>query len=49
MLAMEKEVLGLYISGHPLAQYRSALDRLCTYSAAEVFELAEDSAVVVGE
>ena len=48
MLAMEKEVLGLYISGHPLAQYRSALDRLCTYSAAEVFELAEDSAVVVG-
>lgn len=49
MLAMEKEVLGLYISGHPLDQYRSALNRLCTSSAAEISELAEDSAVVLGD
>ncbi len=48
LLAMEKEILGLYISGHPLDQYRGALDRLTTNSAAEILELVEDSAVVLG-
>ena len=48
MLAMEKEVLGLYISGHPLDQYRGALDTLAANSAAEIYELAEESAVVLG-
>lgn len=27
MLAMEKEMLGLYVSGHPLSEYQSILDR----------------------
>ncbi|EMS72213.1 DNA polymerase III, alpha subunit [Ruminiclostridium cellobioparum subsp. termitidis CT1112] len=27
MLAMEKEMLGLYVSGHPLSEYQSILDK----------------------
>jgi DNA polymerase-3 subunit alpha len=27
-LALEKEMLGLYISGHPLEQYRPLLERM---------------------
>ena len=30
MLAMEKEMLGLYVSGHPLSEYQSILDRNVT-------------------
>lgn len=48
LLTMEKETLGLYISGHPLSQYRDALNRLATVKAAEVSELPDDSEVVLG-
>ncbi len=37
MLAYEKEVLGFYLSGHPLEQYRDVARRLGTMSAAELF------------
>ena len=30
MLAMEKEMLGLYVSGHPLSEYQSILDKNVT-------------------
>ncbi|HBC93575.1 MAG TPA: DNA polymerase III subunit alpha, partial [Pelotomaculum sp.] len=48
MLAMEKETLGLYISGHPLAAYRGVLNRLATVTTAELAELPDDSEVVLG-
>lgn len=48
MLAMEKETLGLYISGHPLSQYREALNGLATVQVAEISELPDDSEVLLG-
>ena len=48
MLAMEKETLGMYISGHPLAAYRVVLNRLATVNTAEVAELPDDSDVILG-
>ncbi len=48
MLALEKETLGLYISGHPLAQYRSVLGELSTVTALEAPELPDGSEVALG-
>lgn len=48
MLALEKETLGLYISGHPLEQYRSVLNRLSTVTAKEAPELPDNGEVVLG-
>ncbi|HCW51095.1 MAG TPA: hypothetical protein DGR79_03365 [Clostridiales bacterium] len=48
LLAMEKEVLGLYLSGHPLAQYQAQLVRLDTVSTAHLSERWEGDAVTVG-
>lgn len=48
LLAMEKETLGLYISGHPLSRYRDALNRLSTVTAVEVSELPDNSEIVLG-
>ncbi|MDD4237312.1 MAG: DNA polymerase III subunit alpha [Desulfotomaculaceae bacterium] len=48
MLAMEKETLGLYISGHPLSAYRGVLNRLATVTTTEIAELPDDSEVVLG-
>lgn len=45
LLAMEKEVLGLYVSGHPLDQYRNELRQLGTISTAEVEELPDNRPV----
>lgn len=48
MLALEKETLGLYISGHPLAQYRDVLNKLSTVTALEAPELPDNREVVLG-
>lgn len=48
MLALEKETLGLYISGHPLSQYRGVLNMLSTITTVEVPELPDNSEVVLG-
>lgn len=48
MLALEKETLGLYISGHPLSQYRGVLNMLATVTAVEVPELPDNSEIVLG-
>ncbi len=48
LLALEKETLGLYISGHPLSRYRDELNHLTTVNAAEIPEMSEDSEVVLG-
>lgn len=48
LLAMEKEALGLYISGHPLSEYRGCLSRLTTANVAEIKEMEPNSPVVLG-
>jgi DNA polymerase-3 subunit alpha len=45
---MEKEVLGLYVSGHPLVQYQALLAGANTVSTAHLGEKKEDERVAVG-
>ena len=44
-LAMEKEMLGLYVSGHPLMEYEEAFSRLPLTTARELLESGQDLAV----
>ncbi|MFA9424635.1 MAG: DNA polymerase III subunit alpha, partial [Sedimentibacter sp.] len=39
LLAMEKEVVGVYLSGHPLSEYEEELDRVTTSNTSEIAEL----------
>ena len=48
LLAFEKEMLGLYVSSHPLAKYAQTLDRFCTISVAEIPDLRDGQEVVIG-
>nr|WP_202623703.1 DNA polymerase III subunit alpha [Sporotomaculum syntrophicum] len=48
LLAMEKESLGLYVSGHPLDQYRETILRRATHQMVSLKELEDRSEVVVG-
>lgn len=48
LLAMEKEVLGLYISGHPLKDYENLLAQRISHSTADLSELKDDTPVIVG-
>lgn len=41
-LAMEKEVLGIYVSGHPLAEYEVSLRRKISHSSIDFFSREED-------
>ena len=45
-LAMEKEVTGLYVSGHPLMQYRETAKQLGTVELEE-FSSEEDSGLLL--
>ncbi|MEW5768030.1 MAG: DNA polymerase III subunit alpha [bacterium] len=47
-LAAEKEVLGLYITGHPLAKYEQELERYTTCRNSELSELQDGDLVTVG-
>ncbi len=47
-LKHEKEVLGLFISGHPLARYEDKLRAITTATSSLLAERKEDEAVVVG-
>ena len=47
-LALEKETLGLYISGHPLSRYRAVLSDLVSVAVAEIAELPDESELVIG-
>ncbi len=38
LLSMEKEMLGIYISGHPLKPYEQELDSISTINTSELFE-----------
>ncbi len=48
ILAMEKEMMGLYVSSHPLASHSDILDRFANYSAATFDDEPENSIVIVG-
>jgi DNA polymerase-3 subunit alpha len=48
LLVMEKEALGLYVSGHPLDQYRETVLRHTTHQTVTLAELEERTQVVVG-
>ncbi len=48
ILAMEKEMLGLYISGHPLQEYQKHLRQVTSANAAEVPQLAPGQQVILG-
>lgn len=48
LLAMEKELLGLYISDHPLLQYKDRLEKHVTVTSDQLHEKAEREEVVVG-
>ncbi|HXM18924.1 MAG TPA: DNA polymerase III subunit alpha [Candidatus Tumulicola sp.] len=47
-LAQEKEAIGVYISGHPLADKAEELSRKATHTVGSLKELPEDALAVVG-
>jgi len=47
LLAMEKEMLGLYISYHPLNDYRERLKKIITSTSIELTNLSDKSRVVL--
>ncbi len=42
-LNFEREVLGVYVSGHPLDDYRTVIDRISTISSADLAEAEEQA------
>ena len=47
-LANEKEVLGFYLSSHPLAEYQSTFDTYCTHNTATAATLPHKTEVLLG-
>jgi DNA polymerase-3 subunit alpha len=47
MLAWEKELLGLYVSDHPLSAYRDELEQIVTHWSAELAEVPNQAKVRV--
>ncbi|MFW6060664.1 MAG: OB-fold nucleic acid binding domain-containing protein, partial [Phycisphaeraceae bacterium] len=47
-LRVEKEVLGFYVSSHPLDEHRDALHRFSTCDVSQAKQLAADVPVVIG-
>ena len=48
LLAMEKEALGFYITGHPLNKYKDILDKLNVIPTTELLELQDRQEVNMG-
>ncbi|MFP4582051.1 MAG: DNA polymerase III subunit alpha [Desulfococcaceae bacterium] len=48
ILALEKETLGFYVSGHPLGRYEEVLDRFANGDAVRLKEMDDGSAVRIG-
>lgn len=48
ILSFEKEMMGLYVSSHPLARFSHILERYCTAKPADIQNLREGQEVVVG-
>ncbi len=47
-LAMEKEVLGFYLSSHPLAEYEKALSTFCSHTTNSLAEMPHRAEVILG-
>ncbi|MCA9174633.1 MAG: DNA polymerase III subunit alpha, partial [Planctomycetales bacterium] len=47
-LAMEKEVLGYYLTSHPLAQYREKLESFCSHTTSSIAEVPDRHDVIMG-
>jgi DNA polymerase-3 subunit alpha len=47
-LAMEKEVLGMYLSSHPLAQYETALRSFTTHNSSQLKNCKDRMEIMVG-
>jgi DNA polymerase-3 subunit alpha len=47
-LALEKEVLGYYLTSHPLAEYEATLRTFCSHSSKTLGELAHRDEVLLG-
>ncbi|MFH1690814.1 MAG: DNA polymerase III subunit alpha [Candidatus Eisenbacteria bacterium] len=47
-LAREKEVLGMYVSGHPLARYERELSTFATATTLDLVEMEDDEPVRLG-
>jgi DNA polymerase-3 subunit alpha len=45
---MEKEVLGYYLTSHPLAEYEKALSTYCTHTTAQLAGLPHKTEVMMG-
>ncbi|WP_427339784.1 DNA polymerase III subunit alpha [Caloranaerobacter sp. DY30410] len=43
LLSMEKEMLGIYLSGHPLASYEKELKRISNITTSEIYESLEET------
>lgn len=41
LLAFEKEVLGIYFSGHPLMEYQTQIEQISTHRLDDIFEAVE--------
>lgn len=47
-LGMEKEVLGFYLTSHPLAQYQDKLESFCTHTTANIGEVRDRHELIMG-
>ena len=47
-LANEKEVLGFYLTSHPLTQYEKQLSTFCTHTTSSISNMADRAEVVMG-
>ncbi len=47
-LLMEKEVLGFYLTSHPLAEHRGTLETFCSHSTAEVDTVPDRQELMLG-
>ena len=48
LVLMEKEVLGFYLSSHPLADYQTTLSTYCSHTTANVPEVRDGAEVTLG-
>lgn len=47
VLSMEREILGFYISGHPMENYRPAIDKFITHHIGELDHVREGESVIL--
>ena len=47
-LFMEKEVLGYYLTSHPLAQYKDKLESFCSHTTANIGDVRDRHEIVMG-